>query len=603
MGRQWAAVGFAIVGALGAAFAACSFGAPGGSEGDGVPDAHGSGIADQRVDDVESDFAMGTLTEGVVAPRGAVEPMPYASGRLVARGYTGYSGNRVVAGAEIAAIETMLGGFQTGTALADPNDPLPLARPLGLSFRAGCGECTVLYDGELDLPAGDHEVRFDVDDDVILEVTDGAETRRLYAQRSPASTQVLHLDHGGWNPVRLAFHQEGGTAKIEIKLAATGANLFGPTTTRARLDARRGLVLRGLANFSDPRGSAILATPDFSYPDVPTPDLDVDQDRMTLRLTGQLFIADPGMYSFDLGLGVGDHGRLWLDDHQVAAVLVSGATGPTDQPTGTIQLGTGWHSILIDHFDTSGDAILHVTMGLNGAPRAPIPTERLRPVPLRGLTETASAVADVDAVDGGTTTVRLRFAPIAGSMVELYDESFSSSDPRPTSTTVRGCSTDVQQAILPAALQVRESAEVCARQPIADIAIITTDAAGGGRPRFTTIAGLVTYHGGSAYRPFADRVTFISRSFDTPGALGLTSLAVTTVPDNVVVDRYVRTAASPAELEDAPWTPTGDDGSIPGSVPGGAAAQYKLVLHPEGWVFASVEQVTLAFDRAATSAP
>lgn len=583
---------FVLVGALAFVCPACSFHAP---SGDGN-DAGGSGGSDRRVDDLEADFALGTLTDGVVAPRGAVEPTPYASGRLVARGYKGYGNNQVVAEAAITDIETAIQAFQVGTALADPNELMPDGRPLGLSFGRDPGESTVLYDGELYLPAGDHDIYFDVDDDVILEVTDGTETRRIFAHFT--STQVLHLDHGGWNPVRLAFHQAGGGARIHITLGQTGPDLFAPDATRARLDARHGLVLRGLEEFSDPRGSAILATPDFEYASYPTPDLDVGQDRMTLRLTGQVYVANAGMYAFDLGLGAGDHGRLWLDDRQVAAVLVSGATGPTNQPTGTVQLDAGWHSILIDQFDTSGSAILHVTMGAMGAARTAISTERLRPVPLRGLTETAATVNDFDATDGGTTLIPLNFEPIEGSVVELYDDSFLASDPRPATMFVRGCGIDVPQAVLSTAQQARESAVVCSGQAASDIEIVTTDVSGGGRPTFSAISGLVSYHGGSAYRPFTDRVTFVSRSFDTTGAVALTSLAVTTVPVNATVERFVRTGSSPAQLADAAWTPVGDDGIIPGSVPGGVVAQYKLVLHPDGWSFASVEQVTLAFERA-----
>ena len=137
--------------------AGCSFHLHG--AGDDTGDA--SGMA-AMVDDTAADFgASDTLDSAVIDPGGAIEPAAFVLGGFHVRGYLG---DLVGSAATWADIDTAASGASmTGEAYAQ----LPIdwggGHPRGLALNTD-DNFTVIYDGELLIPAGDHMVSFDADE-------------------------------------------------------------------------------------------------------------------------------------------------------------------------------------------------------------------------------------------------------------------------------------------------------------------------------------------------------------------------------------------------------------------------------------------------------
>ena len=166
--------------------------------GDAGDDDGGSGAL---IDDTAADFqAAGSLDDGAIDPGGMLEPAAFVLGGLKARAYDGkHISDLTTAWADI---ETEVAGATVrGTAFAQLPADWGGNRPTGLGLLAATmpnDNFTVLYDGELFVPAGDHTVDIDGDDAAALEIAG----MFVVDAAGGAQSIAVHADADTWMPIR-----------------------------------------------------------------------------------------------------------------------------------------------------------------------------------------------------------------------------------------------------------------------------------------------------------------------------------------------------------------------------------------------------------------
>lgn len=592
---------------------ACGFSTPASEGGDDdIP----PGMQVTLVDDTAADFAAHTaLTGGVVAARGAIEPEAFVLGGLRARAY---AGNNVADDSTFDSVAANVGPV-IGTGYRQvPADwaNLGSGRPKGLGLTSG-SNFTLILDGEVLLPAGSPALVVNADDRAVVQVAlDGTTFGPRLFSHNGAAMQTLAVTTGGWYPIRIAYGQAGGAARLVLSLVTPNGTIpVDSTRLRVNVTSAPGVIVSAF-NFQGlgvPLGEAAQAGIDSQYGlGAPPLDLDIPIDGFSMRYAGQLRIDTAGAYTFagTAGSDASDTWRLWIDDHLVA----SGWTGISPTPQVTLDLTPGWHDLLVDLGDSIANAQIGVTMSGPGIAAGPIASERLRPAVAFGLTASFASAAKTPLVDasvtGGVTTpgIATVMTPLSappGAVIDAIDHGFSIESQRMSDITVDrlDCHGSTPQVL---------AASPGFHYVGADLACagtsVTPPPAWGFRvvdnvpgndllylaftPAITNVLLVATYHGGER-APFSPAVTFVSTPRPTPGAIGYGKVALVADARGAMVVLAVRTGADAAALAASSWVEV-DDGKVP-QVPAGELIQYQVTITGTGWQLASVDRVALTY--------
>ena len=205
--------------------AGCSF-HPNASPGDGSDTTTGS-----LVDDTAVDFMQEQMLDGAaIDPGGFVEPAAFVLGGFHARAYDG----KHVSGTTTSwmDIETEVAGATArGTAYAQLPANWGGARPKNLALTAD-DMWTVIYDGELHVPMGDHMISLDADDAGAMEIDQGSGFAGFVVDAAGGAVMIsVHADQDTWMPFHAAVGDGTGAAQLALKL--DGADVTPDQAARA----------------------------------------------------------------------------------------------------------------------------------------------------------------------------------------------------------------------------------------------------------------------------------------------------------------------------------------------------------------------------------
>jgi subtilisin-like proprotein convertase family protein len=387
----------------------------GGPSGDGAsaaPDAQLIARSFTRGTDGALASDLPTLDDAVIASSGAVEPIAWYTGGLVAHASdTGaITDAATTTWAQVQAFPTTgkaailwttnLGwgsSIPPGVGLTDPND------------------FTVWAEGELYLDAGTWSFSLYADDHGFVELAPPGGTafaRVVSADYPTTGTGTFVAAAAGWYPFRYAISNHTGASGMVLQLG-------GPTTAtapiprehvRARADHLAGLVETAL---DDSRGTGdAWSTIDATAPanvdwmmGMPA-DLGLtSSDTFTVRWSGQLRVDLAGSYQFHYATDDGQ--RLWLDG---ALVLDAWTDTVQSATTAPIALDPGWHDLVVDESENTSSAAAHLTFA--SGPELvgmPLPVDRLRPVEARservapGTNHTHVNIPDLATIESDVT--------------------------------------------------------------------------------------------------------------------------------------------------------------------------------------------------------
>jgi hypothetical protein len=585
-----------------AALAGCTYTPPGGEL---LP-------GEQRVtlveDSAEELASAELLDEGRVVEPGVIEPHAFVLGGLRARGFE----ERLVFTTWPELEAAIAGSSQArGTAYQQVFANWVGARPLGLHLTAS-DNFTVVFEGELQLAEGEHVLAVDADDTGIVELDlgEGFGNTVFDVAGGGATTTMLVVPRDGWYPIRAAIAEIGGNARLVVTL--DGAEIPA-TQLRAKVADDRGLVVRGFqfrGHFAPVAASSVVASVAASFGRQPPPfDLGLST-TFSLRFVGQIFIDTAGTWTLAATPAQRrDTTRLWVDRRPVAIVSANPAALPD---TATLELATGWHAIAVDLSADQGtnqqpdphDVGITLTMiPPGGSAPLPVPTERLRPVIDSGLVEAMADATDVALGDApAVTDVLLPLASPPGAVVDAVDALYFLKSATPADYEVV---LDTGTASVPLApVDFGNGFSVGVLEADATLAgsatpgrtpwrLRLTDQVPGGPPNpavdFVYLA--ITGHGGPAM-PFAPVVTYVSSVLATPGALRILEVRARGELGGATRTIAIRTAASEAELAEAPWVPL-DDGALPR--PAGEVLQYRIVLASDGWEAPTLDAIEIDY--------
>jgi hypothetical protein len=552
------------------------------------------------VDDTEAHFAAhAQLDDGVATSWGTLEPDAFVIAGLHARAFEGNHVDDDDTFEDVAGKVTAQRGAAYRQVFADHGGS---ARPRGLGLESS-DQYTLLYDGEILLPVGLQQLEVVADDAAIVQIAQDGVTfgPPLFARGGP-STMTLDVRTPGWFPIRIAYGQGGGNARLLLAIVQ-GVNRLpvDATALRARVTDHAGLIVFGFdgQTLAFPRGETAVPTIDGTFDaSPPTYDLDLALDRFSLRHVGQLRIDQPATYTFgaDLGSDEDDRYRLWIDDTLVATTW----SGTTATPVGSIELAPGWHDIVFDYTDTLGNAQFKLLMD-----DAAIDPARLRPAVARGLVATHVRLAETALVDAGEMQHELDLIAPALGVIDTVDYGFGIKNHRMTDLAVELIDCEGAQA-LPAttdnpliptfyyfAVDARCAGDALTPSPAWQFRFVDSAPGNDGilGPAFFDPLLVASYHGGER-TPFARTIVFVSAPKPTPGALRLSAARITAVTDGAQIELAVRTAPDEATLAATPWAVVGTSSSLP---PASELAQYQLVITTDGWQFPSVDKVELEY--------
>ncbi len=561
------------------------------------------------IDDTADDF-VGTRTDTTIAARGSIEPEAFILGGLHARAYDDDFPHGSTYTRAIAEVTDKLGRGYRQVPFRYENTGV--ARPRGLSI--GIGDFSILYDGEIRLPAG--EVTFEVacDDSCALELMlDGATwTESLidtYNGTDPSRTYTVPAD--GWYPIRAAFTQGCCSSFFDVHFTPAGGTRthLDENHTRARVTDASGLFvdvfqIRAMVNRL---GHLAVDTIDHDF-GVLAPPFDLSNmpsNDFTLRHVGQLRIDEPGAYTFTAnsstgGNNGGDLWRVWIDGKQIA-----GTWSPTPTMSATIELEAGWHDFGFDFAEDDNDARVEALMSGPQIPMGVIDSSRLRPVITTGHTsvfanlQTRTQIADATNGTPTTTAINLTVPGEPGATVVSIDWGLGIELSRMTDLT--GVRVDCTATGTPIPLQANpgyyyfpgDTSCANAPLPLEWKYAITDSVTGGTQGNVWNPVVAVTYRGGESHRPFPDEAIFVSSVRETPGAIGYGRVKLDATLRGGGVMLEVRTAADAASIESATWVEVADN-EVPAVEPG-AVLQYRARLRTHGWELVSVDRVEIVY--------
>jgi hypothetical protein len=578
--------------------AGCSFHLHG--AGDDTGDA--SGMA-ALVDDTAADFgASDTLDSAVIDPGGAIEPAAFVLGGFHVRGYLG---DLVGSAATWADIDTAAAAIpMTGEAYAQ----LPIdwggGHPRGLALDTD-DKFTVIYDGELLIPAGDHMVSFDADDNAAAQLDQQFVLAPLNVQ-----TLSIHEDAPTWVPLHAALAEHTGGAKLVVRIDGTQVTA---DQARARVNQAHGrgvLVSYLVVATGEPSPSPVIAAPNVNWGMTAPPyDLDGPQTSYTARFMGQLRIDADGSYTLATTTGsVDDSSAIYLDRHLISRTSAFTDTHPA---VATLDLTAGWHSIVVELSGTQknvlGNTDPHaVTLAttLNGAP---ITADMLRPAVDSGYLAQAvsnyAPLADTSA-NNGVTTIGVPAStppPPAGATIDSASIGYFYYHAAPTDyTTVADLAGTPLAMPSTGPIVFAAGDETAAGTAVPQAAnawsftftdTVQGDSSGYSDPYAAVFAGY-TFHGGPQV-PFAMRLMYVSSARSLTGITAFKALRVTGDLAGATATIAVRTAATAQDLESAGWVDV-ENGTIPTAAPL-PYVQYRIVVTGDGWQYPVVDKVEIDY--------
>ena len=214
--------------AIVAALAGCGFTL---TSGDDAPE----GERITLTDDTAEEFAInGGVTDTEIAARGALEPAAFVLGGLHGRAF---AGEHVTTTSTYATVEAAVGP-ELGTAFRQVPTEWgdTQGRPRGLNIN-DTGNYTVLFAGDILLPAGPVILDVNADDLMIIEISfDGGVTfpHRVVSPNS-SRTIALSVPAAGWYPIRVSYEQNGGGSfESRRRTGSIVISLFAASPTRSR---------------------------------------------------------------------------------------------------------------------------------------------------------------------------------------------------------------------------------------------------------------------------------------------------------------------------------------------------------------------------------
>jgi len=554
-------------------------------------------------DDSAADFAAhDQLVGGVVTPWGSIEPDAFVPGGLHARAFAGEHVADADSYEDVALKVTSLLGESYRQLPADWANDL---RPSGLGLTSS-DLFTVLYDGEVELPLGIQQLELAADDRAIVQIASDGTTfgERLFAHNEAATIQ-LDVRTAGWFPIRIAYSQGTGSAKLQLTIVQ-GANRtpVDASSLRVRVTDRPGLVAFGFASqiLLDAHGETAVPTIDQTFSVVSPPyDLGLGLD-FSLRHAGQLRIDTAGEYTFRAEVGSDDQYRASIDGE----LAVYDWSNSPQIPTATRTLAAGWHDFIVDYADHAGDAQVRVLMSGPGLPEAVIDPAHLRPAVASGLVAQFAHAGDTPLADNTITATDLTLDGPALGVVDSVDYGFGIKNHPFTDLTTEliACGTSKQ---LPVAATDPSTPTrfyfygdvTCAGTPLIPPAPwklqFTDSMVGNGNffgPALFDPFVVASYHGGTRM-PFARSVSFVSTPRPTPGALRLAAIRVTGPTDGGRLEIAIRSAADADQLASAPWEVV-DNGRAPNQ-PASELVQYQLTFAGDGWQYPVIDRVELDY--------
>jgi hypothetical protein len=582
-----------------------------GSDGGGGSDAAGTA---SLIDDTAADFAASdTLDGGVIDPLGSIAPQVLALAGFHARAYDG----KHVAGTTTswAQIETEVAGASVqGAGYQQMPANWGSSRPHGLALTAD-DNWTVIFEGELEIPAGDHTISLDADDAGAMEIDRGSGFEGFTLDAAGgAVTLQFHADQAGWMPFHAAVGE--GTGNAQLKLQLDGDDLA-PDQVRARATGDTGMIaavyygvtggvaLAGMAHVVGPNVNFGMVAPPYDLPNTPT--------AYTVNFIGQVRIDVDGTYTIAPATAVdSDSSTVYVDKHMVARAPASGGF----PAAATVQLTAGWHDLAISLSASQtgffGEAEPHnvtlaTTIARDGGPPIPLSAMQLRPAASSSfITEAISAVAPLADTDtnNGVTTIGLP-APIpavTGATIESATVGYGFKHATYTDYSVSLDEAGTALMIPPTNVLVAVIGdETGAGQPVPAANgwtytftdTVPGNAAGFPDPQALGLA-VYTYHGGPL-EPFAPKVTYISSARELTGITAFGAFTITGALDGATATYSVRTAATADALAAATWVDVAS-----GAVPTAAAlpfVQYRIVLAGDGWQYPHVDRIELDYTR------
>lgn len=581
--------------------AACGFSAR--EKGDDAG-SNGGGVL---VDDTAADFMGGSGSDVVIDPRGTLEPAAYSRGGLRARAYDG----KHVSGttASWSDIETEVASASLrGIAYEQLPANWMNGHPNGLALT-GDDNFTVIYEGELFVPAGDHVVDIDGDDAAALSI--GGQ----FVVDATGGTKAitLHSAAATWMPIQLAIGEGMGNSQLIARLDGTALTA---DETRAATTSDQGLLVRiyYATNTTELVTGAALDVPNLNWGMTAPPyDLPGVPTGYTARFMGQLRIDEDGMYTIAATPGSADDStELYIDGH-----LLARQNGfPDPHPaSATLMLTAGWHGIVVSlgasQKNIFGVADPHAvtlatTIAAGDAAPVPVTAETLRPAATSGymsIVTSAPTYLNDTTTNNGTTTIPVPLTVPAlptGAVIDNTTYGYFYHHATPTDYTVT-----LDMAGSAASLPSTNSyLLVYGDEAVAGQAVPAT--AGAWSYTFVdSVLGnaanqadqsaqvLVQFdsHGGPLM-PFAASWLYVSNARRVD-ATAWGALTVTANLAGAALTISVRSAGTAEALASAPWVDVAN-GGVPAIHPD-AFVQYRLAVTGDGWAMPTVDRVELDY--------
>lgn len=502
----------------------------------------------------------GTVVGGVVA-RGEIEPDVFVPGGLHATAFdlaNGIDGGTNLDGIDLGAPTSQVFGFGLEQELA--------GGPPGLTV-ADTGAYTLLFDGEVFLPAGTTDLELEADNGVALFELGPGPDRITASGGVVLGTATVATD--GWYKIRGGYSPTGPGAPL-LLLSSPELGLL---QLRARTTDVQGLheTVAQRSELEDVRGAAFFDGASLTGIDVGTGSYALT-DRYSLRFEGQLLVDEAGTHHLAATVADGDRYRIFVDGAEVTTTWLAELPQAKDAT-----LTAGWHAIIVEYGHDTGAGALTVT--LDGAP---VPVASLRPTTpsafSTGMGDASSArvvdgvdvaltvsddargVASIALADGGAARVLHTDAPPNETEDAAAPYDFYPDD---------GTFTGLQEGF---ELQVTN---------------LPADA--------TATATLVVRGHGGPDAPFSDRMIYTSGLLPATAGTVLATLEADVAGADSVAGSAVMFGVRTGSLETIegmPFLPV-EPGPLPGIV-AGDVVQYQIAIATDGWVFPTVSRV--AFD-------
>jgi len=595
--------------ALGLA-SACTFDPSGVPPGDGATGSadgdDGSGVPAAWRDDSADELATGGGDTTVIEPWGAIAPAPRLVGALVARGtQTELFTDPATAdwAALIAATPTGVGASALGALV------LIDRAPVGVGVTGG-DHWTWWAEGDVFLEAGAHSWQLDADDAAFVDLAPpGADafTRVISATFPDPATATYQAPATGWYRVRTALVQGLGRSGYRLLHRGPGEQaLTALPSFRLRAPARglAGLVAYGYddAWLLAPRTVALAAVDALAADwgaDRPR-ELGIDDgDTFSVRWSGQARIDVAGAYRFHVSSDDGH--RLWVDGR---LLLDRFAEELQEAVTPSTELGVGWHDLVLDLSENTGQAAIDLDV-MDGPELAGaiIPRARLRPAPGRAeRVAGATDGADRALPDRGEVAVPMAIALPDGAVAGRIDVGVNADHPRwrDLEIAVRAPDGTEQVAVAAGTLSgvgnrtERLSMDTFAGRPGGGLwTVIVRDRASSQSGTVLGVAVTVHYRGGEP--SLIGDAVFESRVAELGDVVGFDAVAwQATTPPGTDVTVTVRTCDEAAACAAEPWSAPVGNGARPAAAPR-RLAQYRVELFSRGDAAATVDWVELRY--------